>query len=832
MQRINQFFVLKGVNLKTFFYIVSYLFFALVLIPGDIYAQSTTDDITHLISISEGVDAPLRLATDRNGITYVTDAFRKNISKYDTFGNFLETINSVALPVSVAVNDYGQLFIGDGATGHIFIYDETIGLTEFYTGTQYPTSMVFSQENILYISDSKLQQVVALDLSGNVVQTIGSGILDFPTGIAFDNYNKRIVVGEHGGKGNGFTPVVKVWMFDLDGNLVNSFGSYGSGDGEFYRIQGLTVGRCGNIYVVDPYQGRISIFDENGVFICKFGDYGTESGQMNIPMDIVFDSQERIQLTSMNNGTIELFTISDLLPSSNIKSGSAMICAGESTDIEIAFTGTAPWTFTYTIDGLAQTEVITTDNPYILTVSEAGHYELTVLSDVNNSGTCFTGSADIIVSSIAPGSEMTSDTIICAGSTVDISVTFTGVAPWSFTYTKDNVNPTTITTTNNPYILMVSEAGNYAVTGLTGGGCTGTNFSGSADISEKPLPTATITNGNGRIEIDYGETTDLNVVLTGSSPWEITYTVDDLNPTTISNINESFYNISASDQGTYDIKVVSDTWCSSTTSLGFPELVVKSSLALPSSLMTGGDLSICPGESVPVSIQFTGIPPWTFTYNVGSLLTTTVFNTYTNPYFINATYEGSYELTALSDSYEAGNEFTGNAFITVNPFPVPDFNYSANSLDVSFINISEDADSYSWNFGDGSTSDEMNPLHNFQLPGEYEVSLTAANTLCGESTISRTINIQAVSVEEDEFGSLFNIYPNPSTGILTIEIDYAQYRDLNLEIINMLGEKVFEKVYMDQKSIEQIDLSSFSKGIYFVKMNSENYTKTVKMILN
>ncbi|MCK4922367.1 MAG: T9SS type A sorting domain-containing protein [Bacteroidales bacterium] len=818
--------------MKNLIKIVFYFWFILVMFTVSTYAQDTTDDINHLISISDGVNAPLRLAADRNGITYVTDAFRKNISKYDASGNFLEIINTVDLPISVAVNDDGKLFIGDGATGHIFIYDESIGLTEFYTGTQYPTSMVLSQENILYVSDSKLQQVVALDLSGNVVQEIGSGILDFPTGIAFDNNNKRILVGEHGGKGTGFTPIVKVWMFDLQGNLVNSFGSYGSGDGEFYRVQGLTVGRCGNIYVVDPYQGRISIFDESGVFITRFGDYGVQAGQMNIPMDIVFDSQGRLQVTSMNNSALELFTITDLLPSSNIKSGSAMICDGESTDIEIAFTGTAPWTFTYTIDGITPTEVITSDNPHILTVTEAGHYELTALSDANNSGTCFTGSTDITVTSIIPTSELTGDTFICTGSTADISIAFTGIAPWTYTYTKDNVDQTTITTTNNPYILKVSEAGNYAVTSLIGGGCTGTSFTGSVEITEKPLPTATITNGNGQIVIDYGETTDLNVALTGLAPWDITYTVDDLNPTTINNIIESTYSLTASDAGVYDIKLVSDTWCSSTFSLGFPDIVIRSSVVLPSSLIKGGDLSICPGESVPISILFTGTAPWTFTYNVDTLLTTTVFNTYTNPYILNAPYEGAYEITALSDNYYIGNEFTGNTFVSVDPFPIPDFNFSTNSLDVSFTNISEDADSYFWDFGDGSTSDEMNPVHNFPSKGEYEVSLTAANTLCGESTLSKTINIQAVSVDAVELGRQLNIYPNPSNGMLTIEIGNAQHSDINIEIINMVGKKVFTKVFRDHKSIEQIDLSSLSKGIYFVKMNSENYTKTLKLILN
>ena len=57
----------------------------------------------------------------------------------------------------------------------------------------------------------------------------------------------------HGGLGDDFKPVSKVWIFDLNGNKIGSFGSYGNGDGQFYRIQGIEIGKCGNIYVVEPF---------------------------------------------------------------------------------------------------------------------------------------------------------------------------------------------------------------------------------------------------------------------------------------------------------------------------------------------------------------------------------------------------------------------------------------------------------------------------------------------------------------------------------------------------------------------------------------------------
>ncbi len=56
------------------------------------------------------------------------------------------------------------------------------------------------------------------------------------------------------------------------------------------------------------------------------------------------------------------------------------------------------------------------------------------------------------------------------------------------------------------------------------------------------------------------------------------------------------------------------------------------------------------------------------------------------------------------------------------------FSYKASKLvspvEVEFINESENVDSYSWNFGDGSSSVEKNPKHVFTSGGLFKVTLT------------------------------------------------------------------------------------------------------------
>ncbi|MEM8845732.1 MAG: PKD domain-containing protein, partial [Bacteroidota bacterium] len=59
---------------------------------------------------------------------------------------------------------------------------------------------------------------------------------------------------------------------------------------------------------------------------------------------------------------------------------------------------------------------------------------------------------------------------------------------------------------------------------------------------------------------------------------------------------------------------------------------------------------------------------------------------------------------------------------------------------VSFINISENADSFSWDFGDGTTSTEMDPVKTF-AEGSFTVTLTASNAAGASNTFSDELTV-------------------------------------------------------------------------------------------
>jgi hypothetical protein len=67
------------------------------------------------------------------------------------------------------------------------------------------------------------------------------------------------------------------------GTFVSTWGSAGTGDGQFNSPLGVAVGPAGNVYVVDQGNHRIQKFDSTGTFLTTWGSKGTGDGQFEVP---------------------------------------------------------------------------------------------------------------------------------------------------------------------------------------------------------------------------------------------------------------------------------------------------------------------------------------------------------------------------------------------------------------------------------------------------------------------------------------------------------------------------------------------------------------------
>jgi hypothetical protein len=73
------------------------------------------------------------------------------------------------------------------------------------------------------------------------------------------------------------------------------------------------------------------------------------------------------------------------------------------------------------------------------------------------------------------------------------------------------------------------------------------------------------------------------------------------------------------------------------------------------------------------------------------------------------------------------------------------------------------------------------------------------------------------------------IFPNPHPGIFSIEWYDENISEYSIEVINMMGKRVYIKQHL-LSGITQVDISNQAKGIYFLKLKAEDKVITEKVI--
>lgn len=79
------------------------------------------------------------------------------------------------------------------------------------------------------------------------------------------------------------------------------------------------------------------------------------------------------------------------------------------------------------------------------------------------------------------------------------------------------------------------------------------------------------------------------------------------------------------------------------------------------------------------------------------------------------------------------------------PAPMPSFVYEVEDLAVSFTGlVGESVDTWSWDFGDGTTSTEQNPVHDFAVPGTYNICVSISN-ICGSNQFCQQVTVSCTA---------------------------------------------------------------------------------------
>lgn len=146
------------------------------------------------------------------------------------------------------------------------------------------------------------------------------------------------------------------------------------------------------------------------------------------------------------------------------------------------------------------------------------------------------------------------------------------------------------------------------------------------------------------------------------------------------------------------------------------------------------------------------------------------------------------------------------------------FNVSGNS--VAFVPDFDHVNTWSWDFGDGNFSQDQQPLHVYNTPGIYTVTLTASGP-CGTTTHEESITIHASELNESDVHPLFAQLDENSFRLL------SKIGPVNIKIYNALGALEIEGIR------NNTDVISFSKsGVYFLFYSTANNSGVKKIVIN
>ncbi len=217
-----------------------------------------------------------------------------------------ETSDELFKPYGIAADGKGRIFVAEtGNRPRIFIFDTRKQALTF-TGTspvapvQLPLGLALDSAGYLYIADGKQRNVLVYSADNSLIRVIGRpGQLQNPTGVALNEERGRVYVVD--------THAHAVIVFSMTGDSLFAFGKRGTGEGEFNFPTGIAIGKDGRVYVVDTINSRVEVFDAEGTYLSQFGSIGNRPGQFTRPKGIALDSRGNIYVVDGAFNNYQIF---------------------------------------------------------------------------------------------------------------------------------------------------------------------------------------------------------------------------------------------------------------------------------------------------------------------------------------------------------------------------------------------------------------------------------------------------------------------------------------------------------------------------------------------
>jgi len=281
------------------------LFLVPVLIPGTSFSAVV---FKSLDPITTGLKMPEDVAVSNDGKIYVVNGAKGQILVYDKKGQSADSI-SIQKPTSVAVNSSGNIYIGTNEDLSVKILDSSFrvigslgsGAGEFKLPRNITIDRVTGN---VYVVDQLDHSIKVYTSNGAYISEIND-YPNLPQDVTITNneiyvIDHPLITDTSGGTMRG----AGVSVFDMGGNLIRSFGSYGAQEGQLIRPSAITSDTDGILYISDSFHGVVLCFDANGSYL---GAIQNPSKPMVTPMGMALGQDKRLFIASLYTSNIHIF---------------------------------------------------------------------------------------------------------------------------------------------------------------------------------------------------------------------------------------------------------------------------------------------------------------------------------------------------------------------------------------------------------------------------------------------------------------------------------------------------------------------------------------------
>ena len=152
--------------------------------------------------------------------------------------------------------------------------------------------------------------ILHFDLDGNLLGSFGAGLIVWPHGMFVDDDGNVWVADARGDGERGH----QVWKFSPDGEVLMTLGTAGvAGLGEYVLNQpsDVLVAPDGAIFIADGHQydgnNRVVKYAADGTYLMEWGVTGKENGEFRDPHALALDSQGRLYVGDRANSRLQVF---------------------------------------------------------------------------------------------------------------------------------------------------------------------------------------------------------------------------------------------------------------------------------------------------------------------------------------------------------------------------------------------------------------------------------------------------------------------------------------------------------------------------------------------